>query len=481
MRYRPSHPALLIPALAWACTFPSALEEDRPPEVSLATPQGASVLRGDTVSIAVTASDSDGGVVVVWLSIDSVCVGVDSVPPYRFEWDTRGERLGRHVITAIAGDAAGRTSSRSMEVSVRWADVAPDQLDDGWATAPASAEGMDADRLRQTMDVMTAGGHEFMHALLVVRHDTLVVEEYFGGFARDSLQHLQSTTKSFTSALIGIAIDRGEIAAVSDPMFDYLPEYASLRTPDKDRITIEDCLMMAAGLAWNEISVPADDPSNDNQVGHRVGDYVAYVLAKPVIAPPGTVWYYNSGCSMALGAVLRTATGVPADAYAEQHLFGPLGIATWVWEHVNKGKNVGTHGSLYLRARDMAKFGQLFLQRGAWNGEQIISAHWVDESTRPRLTVAGDVRYGYQWWFKPQRGYDAPLTSGYGGQHIIFVPALDAVIVTAADYSNAGEIDEQDDEILRLVEQWIVPAMTPSAAPGRSRAETPPSATSATR
>jgi CubicO group peptidase (beta-lactamase class C family) len=472
MRYRLSNPALLIPALAWACTFPSALEEDQPPEVSLAAAPGASVSRGDTVDINVTASDPDGAVAAVWLSVDSVFVGVDSTPPYLFRWATHGERIGRHVITAIAGDASGRTSSRSIEVAIRWPDIAPDQLDDGWATAPASAEGMDAERIRQMMDYMTAGGYEFMHALLVVRHGKLVVEEYFGGFARDSLQHLQSTTKSFTSALIGIAIDRGEIGGVDDPMFDYLPEYASLRTPDKDRITIKDCLMMAAGLEWNEITAPTLDPYNDNMMANRGGDYVAYVLAKPVVAPPGTEWYYNSGCPMTLGAILRTATGVPADTYAEQHLFGPLGISTWVWEYVNRGKNVGTHGSLYLRARDMAKFGQLFLQRGAWNGEQLVSAQWVDESTRPRLTVAGDVRYGYLWWFLRMHGYDAPLTSGYGGQHIILVPALDAVIVTAADYSNAGDVDEQDDEILRLVEQLIVPAMTSSAVPSRPTAGT---------
>ncbi len=459
MRYRLGFSPLILPLLAWACTFPAALE-DPPPDVLLAAP--ASVSRGDTVDIAIIASGPANAVVAVWLSIDGVALGVDTTPPFAFRWDTRGARIGRPVVTATAGDAAARRASRTIEVSVRWPDVAPERLDDGWETAAPSTEGMDAERIGRMMDHIAAGGYAFMHALLVVRHGRLVVEEYFGGFGRDSLQHLQSTTKSFTSALIGIAIDQGAIGGVAQPMFDYLPEYAGLRTPEKDRITIEHCLMMAAGLAWNEITVPTMDATNDNQVGHRVPDYVGYMLAKPVVAPPGTQWYYNSGCPLALGAILKHATGTPADLYAAQHLFGPLGISTWVWERINRGLHVGTHGSLYLRARDMAKFGRLYLQRGAWNGEQVISARWVDESTRPRLTVGGDVRYGYQWWFMHLKGYDAPLTSGYGGQHVILVPALDAVIVTAADYSNADTIDAQDDAILGLADQWIVPALAGS-------------------
>lgn len=461
MRYRSEHSALLLPLLAWACASFSA-PEDHPPEVSIATFSGRAVSRGETVDVEVTATDPDGAVVAVRLYVDSVGLGVDSTAPYLFRWDTRGERIGQHVLAAVAEDDAGKMSVCRIEVSVRWPDIAPERLDDGWETSTADAEGVDPDRISWMMDHIYAGGYEFLHALLVVRNGKLVVEEYFGTFGRDSLQHLQSTTKSFTSALIGIAIDHGAIGGVDDPMFDYLPEYAYLRNPDKDGITIEHCLMMAAGLEWNEITVPTSDAHNDNMVGHRVSDYVAYVLGKPVVAPPGTQWYYNSGCSMTLGTILKNATGIPADAYAEQLLFGPLGITSWVWERINDGKHVGTHGSLYLRTRDMAKFGQLFLQQGAWNGEQLISAQWVEESTRPRLTVTGDVRYGYQWWFTPLNGYDAPLTSGYGGQHIIFVPARSAVIVTAADYSNAEGIDEQDDKILNLARRWIVPAMAPT-------------------
>ena len=110
----------------------------------------------------------------------------------------------------------------------------------------------------------------------------------------------------------------------------------------------------------------------------------------------------------------------------------------------------------------MARFGQLFLQDGVWEGEQVISAEWVGESTQPRLTAWAPKRYGYQWWFLEMAGYDVPYTSGYGGQHIYIVPELDAVIVTAADYSDRSGMAEQRVRIMRLPEVWIVPALLPA-------------------
>jgi CubicO group peptidase (beta-lactamase class C family) len=455
---------LLLPTLACGCSSSSG-PDNYAPDISILTPlAGTTVSRGEIVDFDVSASDPDGAVIAVWLYADGRRVGVDSTSPYLFQWDTRGEDIGRRVLRATALDDGGQVSEDVIGVSVRWGDFAPEQLDDGWETSTAGAEGIDAERLAWMMDEIYAGGHEFMHALLVARNGKLVFEEYFGDFERNTLQHVQSTTKSFTSALVGIAIDRGEIGGVNDPMVDYLPEYAHLFDGDKVGITIQHCLMMAAGLEWNEISTPTLDSTNDNIMGHMVPDYVAFVLAKPLVQEPGTVWYYNSGCPLTMGAILRNATGMPADDYAEQHLFGPLGVAPVVWPSINNGRHVGTHGSLYVRGRDMAKFGQLFLRDGVWGGEQVISAEWVAESTQPRLTVWGYVRYGYQWWFEEMSGYDVPYTSGYGGQHIFIIPELDAVIVTAADYSNTDGLGEQTGRIMRLVEYWIVPALLPATS-----------------
>jgi len=422
---------------------------------------GATFSRGDTVRVEVSASDSDGSIVSVWLYVDDVAVDEDLESPYLLEWTTDGTDIGEHTLRVVATDDDGWSESHSRRLSVRWTEFTPESLEDGWATSTLSAQGIDPDPFVGMMDRVYAEGYEFLHAVLVVRNGKLLFDEYFNGFTRDSMQHVQSTTKSFTSALIGIAIDRGEIASVTDPMLNYLPEYAHLINEEKAKITIQHCLMMAAGLQWNEISTPTLGEENDNIVGHRVADYIAYMLAKPVVSPPGIVWYYNSGCPLAMGAILKNATGVEADAYAREHLFGPLGISLFWWPKVNGWKHVGTHGSLYVRPRDMAKFGQLFLRNGMWEGERVISEEWVTESTEPRLTVGGNVRYGYQWWFDRMAGYDVPHTSGYGGQHIYVVPELDLVIVTAADYSDSDGISAQGQKITNLVRGTILPAVGP--------------------
>ena len=460
MRYRFKNLFALLPTLVWACSSVLVEPKGQPPEVSIVgPPPWATFLRGEVVDLEVTASDTDGAVVAVWLYLDGRRLGVDSASPYQFQWETRGERLGPHSVRAVAEDKSGLLSEDKIGLRLRWGDFAPEQLDDGWETSRAGVEGIDVGNIAATMEKIDAGGWEFLHAILMVRNGKLVFEEYFGDFGRDSLQHVQSTTKSFTSSLVGIAIDRGEINSVDDVMLDYLPQYAQLRDADNERITIRHCLMMAAGLQWNEVSVPPLESYNDNMVGHLVPDYVAYFLAKPSVAVPGTEYYYNSGCPLTLGAILRSAAGVPADAYAEQYLFGPLGISDFSWPSINYGKHVGTHGSLYIRPRDMAKFGQLFLQQGVWDGERIISAEWVAQSTEPRLTVFGDVRYGYQWWFKEMNGYDVPFTSGHGGQHIFVVPELETIIVTATGYSDASMAVEQQNRLINLVEYRIVPAV----------------------
>jgi CubicO group peptidase (beta-lactamase class C family) len=307
------------------------------------------------------------------------------------------------------------------------------------------------------IDEILAGGYEFLHAILVARNGKLVLEEYFGQFGRNTPQHVQSTTKSVTSALIGIAIDRGEIGGVTDPMVDYLPEYAHLFDGGKEGLTIQHCLMMAVGLEWNEHSIPYSDPNNDNTIGNRSIDYVAYVLGKPLVHEPGTVWYYNSGCSMTLGAILTNATGLSVDQYTDQYLLGPLGVSYSSWQVMGSG-HFATHGGLYLRARDMAKFGQLFLQDGVWDGEQVISAEWVAESTLPRLTSYAPFRYGYQWWFKEMNGYDVPFTAGGGGQYIYVVPELGLVAVTAADPYVTDYNADAEGRLLSLVERHILAA-----------------------
>lgn len=440
-------------------SHPPSEPENHPPSGSVTAPSdGAVFFLGDTVEIDVTASDDDGSVVAVRFYANGEHLATDWAAPYSFTWYTYDTGIGDYVVRATFVDDRGALGSDEVAVRVRWRYYQPEQLADGWEVSSIWEEAFDTLALYNMMDGVHFGDYEFMHGVLIVRNGKLVFEEYFGGFARDSLQHFQSTTKSITSALVGIAIDRGEIGSVTEPLFDYLPQYARLRDAEKDRITIEHCLMMAAGLEWNEHSVPYSDPDNDNSVGNRSDDYVAYVLSKPVVHEPGTQWYYNSGCSMTLGAILLNATGILADEYADRYLFGPLGISRHYWM-VMGGGHLATHGGLFLRMRDMAKFGQLFLQGGAWDGQQVISEEWVAESTRPRMAAEGGTQYGYQWWFLVADGYDVPIAAGGGGQYIFLVPALDMVVVTAANPRNVGD---QEQRVVSLFLNHILPAALPA-------------------
>jgi CubicO group peptidase (beta-lactamase class C family) len=168
---------------------------------------------------------------------------------------------------------------------------------------------------------------------------------------------------------MGIAIDHGWIKSIDAPVFSFFPEYASLSTPEKNRITIRDLLTMSSGLEWHEEDVPYTSPDNSEIVMDRSSDPMRAALAPDLVAAPGKIWNYNSGSTELLGAILKKATGRAVDQLAATLVFAPLGITDFTWY---KQANGSPHaaGGLRLRPRDLAKIGQLILQRGSWNGTQ---------------------------------------------------------------------------------------------------------------
>jgi CubicO group peptidase (beta-lactamase class C family) len=169
----------------------------------------------------------------------------------------------------------------------------------------------------------------------------------------------------------------------------------------------------------------------------RSPDWVKHVLDLPMSHPPGTVFRYNSGCTMLLGGVLRNTTGQEAHDLARDRLFGPLGIASLQWETGAQGLT-NTGWGLHLRPRDMAKIGELVLRRGHWGGQRVVSEGWLALSTARHITGSSGSGYGYQWWhLATEAGVpDVVFASGWGGQLIFVVPSLDLVVVsTAGEYS----------------------------------------------
>jgi hypothetical protein len=235
---------------------------------------------------------------------------------------------------------------------------------------------------------------------------------------------LQSVTKSISSALIGIAIGRGEIKGVHAPLLSYFADYDLSRVDSRlGRATLEDLLTMRSGIEWHENDRPYGD-TNTTSLLERAQDWIQFTLDQPMDTNPGEKWAYNSGGSQLMSGVIKAATGEFADAYAEKHLFGPLGIQDYHWKKTPKGYP-DTLGGLYLAADQLAKIGYLFLHNGVWDDERILPEGWVAASTErhvERVSNRGSRGYGYQWWRVDREGVVVWAGLGFGGQSLLVLP-----------------------------------------------------------
>ena len=343
-----------------------------------------------------------------------------------------------------------------------------------WQTASLAEVGIDEQPLSDAVERIHAGTYQNVHSILIVKDGKLVFEEYFSGFTWDyagegfkgdltdfdaeTRHNLASVTKSFTSALIGIAIDKGFIASVDEKVWAFFPEYDDLRDATKDPISLEHLLTMTSGLEWNGMDVPVStrDPRNDLIQLFMVDDPIAYVLAKPTVEEPGMRWYYNGGGTNVLGEVIRTATGTRMDEFAEENLFAPLGITDYEWDFINPDV-IHASGNLSLRPRDMAKLGYVYLNDGIWQGERIVSADWIRNSTQYHATTSWSTSYGYQWWLTTYQSglhtFDSFYADGWGGQRIVVFAELEMVVVfTGGNYVEGNPVDE-------IIERYILPAV----------------------
>jgi CubicO group peptidase (beta-lactamase class C family) len=348
----------------------------------------------------------------------------------------------------------------------------PEQTDDGWQTASLDEVGIDEKEIGEAIARINDDTYQNVHSVLIVKDGKLVFEEYFSGytwdyngdqfrgeltdFGIDTIHNLASVTKSFTSALVGIAIDHGFIQGVDEKVFAFFPEYADLKDERKESITLEHLLTMTSGLAWNEMELPYSNTNNDLVQLFIVSDPIEYILAKPVVNEPGAKWYYNGGGTNLLGKVIREATGLRMDGFAKEYLFAPLGITDYEWDHINPDM-IHASGNLRLRPRDMAKLGYLFLNGGTWKGERIVSGEWIEASTKGRVSPSWFDGYGYQWWRQTYQSnstsVDSFFAGGWGGQRIMVFPGLDLVVVfTGGNYVAEEPVDE-------IITRYILPAV----------------------
>jgi CubicO group peptidase (beta-lactamase class C family) len=350
------------------------------------------------------------------------------------------------------------TGSKLTESEYRY--LIPLETDDGWQTSSLKEEGLEAEKLNELMQSIL-NGHEKVknvHSVLLVKNGKLVFEEYFYGTHRNHIHHLQSDTKSVISMLIGIAIDKGFIKNVKQPILDFFPEITPANFDgEKRKITIEHLLMMAPGLQcrdsyryrWRGLS----------KMRQSV-DWTQFMLDLPMADMPGTRFEYCNGASFLLSAIIQEATGINALEFAKKHLFNHLGIGDFNWPSNPQGITIGW-ADLQLRSRDMAKIGQIMLEGGQWQGKQIISQTWVNQSTQAHIK-AGGYDYGYQWWrgktITNNQVIDVFWAWGHGGQFIIVLPELDSVVVlTAKHLDNPG----YSKRAFGMLTQHIMPALIP--------------------
>ena len=321
--------------------------------------------------------------------------------------------------------------------------------DDGWPVASIDEDKLiDRAALCRMADRLAAGDAN-IHAVLVARGGKLLFERYFRGsdeinshpvgkvsFDADTLHNVKSVSKSVASLAVGIAMDRGLIRSINQPIFSFFPELSDLRSPEKDRIQLLHALTMSMGLAWVEATPATGDENNDEARMHRAPDPCRYVLGLAATAPAGQEFFYNTGALTLVSAIIRKATGRPLDEFVRETLFEPMGITAVAWERYKGDTDAG--GGLRFRPRDMAKIGQLILAGGRLNDRQVVSKAWIDASMTPRLDATGLYFYGYLWWLGRSlfdgREVHWAGALGRGGQSIRIVPELDLVVVVTAGY-----------------------------------------------
>lgn len=326
-----------------------------------------------------------------------------------------------------------------------------------WQYSTPSEQGLNPEQLNIALD--EAENRKSIYSVLIIRNGYIVAERYYRGYDKNSSFNIRSVSKSFLSAMTGIALENG-IIHLNDKMLDFYPEYDnSDLDPRKQEITIKHLLTMQAGI---------DHEQNNYSRLYSTSNWIQSTIEEPLLYNPGEIHSYNTFLTHLLSGIITKTSGMSTYEFGQEYLFDLLGITIQDWKQSPQGIYFGGN-NMFFTTQDMAVLGYLYLNDGEINDVQIVPQDWVEESLINRMPLQqkgwswGDLDdggYGYLWWLGKIKGYKVFLAIGHGGQFIINFPELDMIIATNSNaYVGWTKADQNERLVLELVANYIVPAV----------------------
>ena len=320
------------------------------------------------------------------------------------------------------------------------------EINDGWITGSVVESEIDSLLLKEMVESINNGQFGKVHSVLIARNGKLVFEKYFDGFFINDLNSLQSCTKSIGSLLIGLAIDNGFIENVDQKVIDFFPNYRNEVDQKWNDVELKHLLTMSVGLDWER--------NFHDRIYETSDDVISTTFEQRFLHKPGELFEYRNPQSDLLSGVIINSSNQSVQDFAKKYLFEPLNINKFNWDNFKNTNYPLMSGSLALTSRAMLKIGQLVLDKGMWNGKQIVSENWINESTSFKIATDQMFGYGYLWWLTESQsipGLAVVFAMGIAGQHIVIIPEKNTVIVTTAD-----NIDKEPEFLLKMIDEFII-------------------------